>query len=249
MPIVPPNRSCFPTGLPYPGIAAFLSKIKRTIPGLSDEFDPSVPWFGLPLIVIDFETTGTDPHRDRIIEIGLACFSKGILEFSSSYLIDPHCPIPEQARAIHGICDQDVIGKPDFKTFFPTLREKLQSKIPVAYNAAFDRSFLLEEFKRMKSDVQGQLPPALIPEVAWIDPLIWARELLQKKESKKLSSVAKELNIPLEHAHRAENDAKATGYILYAFHAKMPKDYRTMIQTQRQYMAAQQSIYTWKRNT
>ena len=60
-----------------------------------------------PLAVIDLETTGIDPQKDRIVEISLLKFlPDGQREQRDPGLI-PGCP-SRGATAIHGITDADV---------------------------------------------------------------------------------------------------------------------------------------------
>ena len=60
---------CFPTGRHYPGIADAIADAIAEVAGLCAEHDPSVDWRRIPIAVIDFETTGTSPTDDRIVEV------------------------------------------------------------------------------------------------------------------------------------------------------------------------------------
>ena len=53
------------------------------------EFDPASDWRTLPLAVIDFETSGLDPVKDRIVEYGIALFTNGNHTTSKNELINP----------------------------------------------------------------------------------------------------------------------------------------------------------------
>lgn len=97
--------------------------------------------------VIDLETTGVDPTKDRILEIA----SLDIKKTPSGYrcanvmsaLVDPERPIPPEASAVHHIIDADVAGKPKIeeaiKPFLATEDDKL---VFIAHNANFERGFL-----------------------------------------------------------------------------------------------------------
>lgn len=229
---------CFPTGRHYPGIADRLSKSLEDVPGLVAGFAPTAPWVDHPIVVIDFETTGTDSRVDRVIEIGLVGFRRGELEFREALLVQPGVPIPDESRAIHGITDEELEGAPGFDEIVPRVKELLEGRLPVAYNAGFDRGFLLEEMRRAGALV-GSLPPALVEETVWIDPLVWAREILKDLKSKRLGDVVQHLGIPLERAHRAAGDAEATGRVLYALAKNMPAAYGELVRVQGKYAAFQ----------
>lgn len=229
---------CFPTGRHYPGIADRLSRSLEDVVGLAAGFAPTAPWVDHPIVVIDFETTGTDSRVDRVIEIGLVGFRRGEVEFREALLVQPGIPIPEESRAIHGITDEELEGAPSFAEIVPRVKELLTGRLPVAYNAGFDRGFLLEEMRRARQ-LEGSTEPALVESVVWIDPLVWAREILKEQKSKRLGDVAATLAIPLEQAHRAAGDAEATGRVLYALAKQMPAAYGELVRVQGKYAAFQ----------
>lgn len=237
--------SCFPTGRHYPGIADRIAASIQAVEGLCEEFGAGRRWRELPLVVIDFETTGTNAERDRVIEIGLVGFDEGELSFSEGLLIDPGIPIPEESRAIHGITDEELEGAPRFPEALLRIMELLEGRLPIAYNANFDRGFLHAELARVSGRLptDAVLPPALRPDVIWVDPLIWAREILKELKSRKLVDVAAHLEVPLEQAHRATGDAEATGHVLLALAARMPNIYGELIRLQGRYAAFQEAQF------
>jgi DNA polymerase-3 subunit epsilon len=238
---------CFPTGRHYPGIADRLRRAVLAVTGLSRAFEPESRWAAAPLAVIDFETTGLTPDTDRIIEIGIACFSAGELTKLKHWLVNPTIPIPEQARAVHGIGDPDVAGAPTFDQVAVELVEVLKGHVPVAYNAAFDRAFLHAELTRAGLDIRGpELAPACAADVEWLDPLVWTRELYRDDSSRKLTDIAARLGITLERAHRAASDAETTGRVLLAIAERMPATYAEVIGLQTQYAARQEVDLTWR---
>lgn len=242
-------KTCFPTGRHYPGIADLIAQAIRSVPGLVVEFEASRSWTELPLVVIDFETTGTNPEEDRVLEIGLVGFDAGgRLAFREGLLVNPGIPVPEEARAVHGISDEELIGAPSFEQVLPHVVELLAGRLPVAYNADFDRTFLLSEARRVSHALPELLPPALRPDTVWLDPLVWAREILKDQKSRRLGDVAAFFGIPLEQAHRAAGDAEATGRVLLALASQMPGMYGELVRLQGRYAAFQEAELTaWRR--
>jgi DNA polymerase III subunit epsilon len=237
---------CFPTGRHYPGIAGRVSHAVEQVVGLSADFDPDTRWAEARIAVIDFETTGLSSENDRILEIGVACFAGGQLTALENWLVNPGIPIPEDARKVHNISDEEIAGAPPFDKLLGKLREVLRGHLPVAYNAAFDRGFLQAELARAaaaaspkSAAVSGELPPAFVPDVVWIDPLVWVRELHKDERSKKLGDVCARLGIPLDNAHRAASDAEASGRVLLALASRLPELYSELIRIQTQYAARQ----------
>jgi DNA polymerase-3 subunit epsilon len=237
---------CFPTGRHYPGIADLLSASFGHVEGLWEGFPPHGPWTELPIAVIDFETTGFDENADRVVEIGVACFHRGELVETKSWLINPGMPIPEQAVSVHGISDAMVADAPRFEAVAEELRQVLQGRLPVAYNALFDRKFMHAEMAR--AGFPQPVAAALDGKVAWVDPLVWVRELMADEKSKRLGDVCEKLGIPLNDAHRAWADAEAAGRVLIALAERMPKTYSDLIRIQDQYAARQEvELADWRR--
>ncbi|MGB5811000.1 MAG: 3'-5' exonuclease [Polyangiales bacterium] len=241
---------CFPTGRHYPGIADLIADAIQNVEGLCREFEPGTSWEDIPFAVIDFETTGRDPATDRVIEIGIVRFSKGRVTQREGLLVNPGIPIPEESRAIHGITDEELEGAPNFAAIMSEVLELLQGHLPVAYNASFDRAFLMAELARAAPEgmTEGDMPPAARDDIIWVDPLVWAREILKELSSRKLGDVAAHLGIPLEQAHRAAGDAEATGRVLLSLAAQMPRVYGELIRLQKRYAAFQEAeLAAWKR--
>ncbi len=219
---------CFPTGRHYPGIA-HLVKIKAS--GLAAEIDADTPLADVPLVAIDTETTGRDPHLDRIVEIAAVTWVRGQVVERKHWLVNPGCPIPREAFDVHGISDDDVRDKPPFEVIAEEVLAALTDKVPVAYNAAFDRDFLRSALARAGA-MPGDAPPAARRNVEWIDPLEWARELYRdEKGGRSLGEVCQRLGIEIAQAHRATDDAEAAVKVHAAFaeDSRVPKTYAAFV--------------------
>ena len=221
---------CFPTGRHYPGIAHLL---KVQIRGLVAGFANDVPWQEIDVALLDVETTGRDASVDRVVELGIAVGRRGEIVARYNWLINPGMPIPAEVTAIHHITDEMVADKPRFETVAVEIANALKGCVPAAYNALFDRAFLMGEFSRAKVDGAGV--PALTREVEWLDPLVWARDIQDNEKSRSLGDVAARLGVQLEKAHRAQDDAEAALRVLYALgrDARIPTAYGAMVQEQR----------------
>lgn len=90
-------------------------------------------------VVLDVETTGLDPKKDKIVEIAAAWRHNGRLLYASNY-INPGVPIPPDVSAITHIVDDDVKDAPTIDQVVSV--EGFPKGIIVAHNAPFDRGFL-----------------------------------------------------------------------------------------------------------
>ena len=228
--VVSDGCGCFPTGRHYPGIAHLL---KVTIRGLAPGFTNDVPWQEIDVALLDVETTGRDASVDRVVEVGIVVGRRGDVVARYNWLINPGIPIPAEVTAIHHITNEMVADKPRFEAVASEIANALRGCVPAAYNALFDRAFLMSEFSRAKADTSGV--PALTREVEWLDPLVWAREIQEGEKSRSLGDVAARLGVSLEKAHRAQDDAEAALRVLYALgtDSRIPTTYGAMVQEQR----------------
>lgn len=103
------------------------------------------------LAIVDLETTGADPNRDRITEIAILITENGELLEQWSTLVDPGIPIPPRIQELIGITDAMVAGAPRFAEIAGQVRAKLADAVFVAHNARFDYNFLRAAFEQLGS--------------------------------------------------------------------------------------------------
>jgi DNA polymerase-3 subunit epsilon/ATP-dependent DNA helicase DinG len=160
-------------------------------------------------VALDLETTGLDPERDRIIEIGVVRFqSDGEIQTWST-LINPGCPIPPRIEQLTGISNAAVSRAPTLSMVLPSLRQFVGDATLVGHNLAFDLSFLRQ------ADFLTRNPT--------VDTFTLAAIVLPRQKSYALSALAETLNVKLSTAHRALADAQATADLFRALirHAEM----------------------------
>ena len=100
------------------------------------------------LAFVDLETTGANPVRDRITEIGVVEVD-GDRVSTWSTLVNPERPIPEFIQQLTGIRNEMVAGAPTFGEVAAELAERLQGRLFIAHNARFDYGFVRNEFQRL----------------------------------------------------------------------------------------------------
>jgi DNA polymerase-3 subunit epsilon len=115
--------------------------------GPRDEYHPPDNLPKLVAAVVDVETTGTNPDRDRIIELGICLFeyerqSGRIYKIVGSWecLEDPGFSIPAEITKITGITDEMVAGHHIDDRAVNDLLDRVV--LVIAHNANFDRRFL-----------------------------------------------------------------------------------------------------------
>lgn len=195
---------------------------------------PQSPWWHAPLAVIDTETTGLSPQSgDRIIEVAVIAFDGGAVSDRWSRLTNPGKELDPEVTRLTGIKPEDLVGQPSFAEIAPELHRRLLGRTLVAYNAGFDRGFLLHEFNRAGLS----LPRGS----RWLDPLVFAKHLQKGQGNHKLGSVAKRLSVNLEEAHRAAADAECAGWVLLKLAEQLPADYAEVLDLHEKWEAEQEA--------
>jgi len=161
-------------------------------------------WFERPLAALDFEATGVDPHRDRVLSYALVD-----PDHERESLVDAGVPIPEASAEVHGITASALVGAPSSPEAISVVADWVQSLVDrriglVVFNAAYDLTMLRAEAARYGVR-QPQWDRLLV-----VDPYVidWGLErggLGQRR----LIDVAEYYGVALDHAHDALADARA----------------------------------------
>ena len=93
-------------------------------------------------MVLDTETTGADPSKDKPIELAYVEVINFHIAYPKSWFIDPLTSIPPEASAIHHLTDEDIKGAKTFDQLWPEVEPDLKNQVIVAHNAQFDISML-----------------------------------------------------------------------------------------------------------
>lgn len=154
--------------------------------------------------VIDTETTGLSPKKDRIVEIAVVTLDSGFSEISRWHtLVNPGRPIPNSS--IHGISDAMVSDAPTFAQIYAELLAELHGKVLLAHNAKFDADMLVAASDRLGDE------DVFFP---FVDSMRLARQVVPKGTSCSLESLARHTRVRNQGAHSALGDALTTGKVL-----------------------------------
>ena len=159
-----------------------------------------------PICFFDLETTGTNPGKDRIVEIAVLKLDANNQKKEMVWRVNPECPIPEEASSVHGITDEMVKDQPTFKHYSKEIYNFIEGCDLGGYNIdKFDLPLLVEEFIRSGIDVSSFV------KVKTVD----VQTIFFKKEPRDLSSALKfYCNKDHGNAHTALDDTIATYEVL-----------------------------------
>ncbi len=100
------------------------------------------------LAIVDVETTGSGAATDRVTEVAVLEVEGFELRSRWSSLINPGRPIAAPVQSLTGITDEMVAGAPRFGAIAAELMQRLEGRLFVAHNAAFDYGVLRRELER-----------------------------------------------------------------------------------------------------
>lgn len=155
--------------------------------------------------VVDIETTGTDPKKDRIIQFGCVLIKDGRIINRFATDVNPGKKISKQIQNLTKITNARVQKAPYFEDIAFTIANLLADTVFVAHNIYFDYQFLNHEFARCG------VPEMTIP---GIDTVELAQIFLPTATSFRLKDLADSLGLSHDNPHQADSDAEVTGALL-----------------------------------
>ncbi len=94
---------------------------------------------------VDVETTGFDPEREAIIEVGVIVFRENDILEEFTSLVNPGRDVPPEITRLTGITQAMVDEAPTMFTLRSRLRPLLGSHVIIGHNVDFDLGFLNAE--------------------------------------------------------------------------------------------------------
>lgn len=163
----------------------------------------------LKFCVIDLETTGGNPTTEKIIEIGMVKIENRRISEERSFLINPEKEIPDFVQKLTGIKKADVEHAPKIEEVIDEVIGFIENDtILVAHNTSFDVPFLNGVLKNLQR-------PTLDNKVLCTN--IMTKYMIPDIMSSNLNYMSQIFNIPHSQAHRAIEDARATGNLLLKY--------------------------------
>lgn len=168
-------------------------------------------------IAFDVETTGLNPARDEVIEIGALKVRDGRVADRFMEFIRPSAPISPFVTKLTGITDEMVGNARSRKDVIRDFLAFCEDDVLIGHNISFDYSFIKT----------GAAADGMSFEKNGIDTLRIARRTLPDLESRSLESLCGYYGILNKAAHRAYHDALATAKLYqtlaHYFESSSPK--------------------------
>lgn len=154
--------------------------------------------------VVDLETTGNQIQYDEIIQIGITFVEQNQIVDSYHTYVKTDLEIPSFIQALTNINEQDLVAAPYFEEISNDLYALLKDCIFVAHNVLFDLNFLKAHFEKFQITFQPKHT---------IDTMELFKFSFPQEESYQLSELSQSLEVDLNQAHSADEDAKATAIL------------------------------------
>ncbi|WP_028611749.1 3'-5' exonuclease [Paenibacillus harenae] len=163
--------------------------------------------------VIDFETSGLDPKKDRVIEMAAIRCVNGEIASEFSTLVRYDGKLSAKITEITGITDEMTATGMDEDTAFRILNRMIGDHILIAHNAAFDLGFLHHSLLRIAGRSFHN---------SFIDTLTISRARHFYPHT--LGDMCGRYSIPLIGGHRALNDVIACWELFRKLNEEQPVD-------------------------
>jgi DNA polymerase-3 subunit alpha (Gram-positive type) len=173
-------------------------------------------------ICFDVETTGLNPRKDRVIEIGAIKVEEGRITGQFSELINPGFPLPPLITNLTGITDDMLKSADTASNVIRRFIDFSEDYIIIGHNVMFDYIFIKSEAAREHVTFNR----------LGIDTLELSRKLHPDLESRSLENMCRYYHINNLHAHRAYEDAKATALLYVNLSNQFYQDNKKVFQPQ-----------------
>ncbi len=167
------------------------------------------------LALVDVETTGSSPARERVTEIGVVQvdFDHDAVRIEEwATLVNPGVPIPAEIQWLTGITNEMVRSAPSFAEVAQPLFDRLDGAIFVAHNARFDYGFLRAEFGRAGLSFNART----------LCTVRLSRYLYPDRSPHTLDAIIQRFNLEGEQRHRALGDARVLWRLLLKLASRHP---------------------------
>ena len=181
-----------------------------------DNLDPAAPAADQDYVVVDLETTGLNPDKDRVVSVGAFRVSGGKVKLGQvfSELVNPGRDIPPESIKVHGILPDMIRDARPAWEVFESFLEFLGDSIVAAHHARFDLFFMNWVKRRQDGFRLHNLvgDTVLMCRHALLEPDPYGVRRGAKRCS--LDALVERFGIALPERHTALGDALATALIL-----------------------------------
>lgn len=169
----------------------------------------------IPLLALDFETTGLDAKGDKLLSVGFCQLERRSIKLATSYhkVINTQTKLKAENVAIHQITDKQREQGEPLQTVVEHLLLNLAGRVALVHYHHIEMQFLAEACQLL----YGIQPPFM-----WIDTMLIAKRKLDNRDvgydpsQLRLAAQRQVFELPPYAGHNALNDAIATAELYLA---------------------------------
>ena len=167
--------------------------------------------------VVDCETSGLDPRRDRLLSVAAIEVADGRIVLSRSYsaLLRQKAPSRADNILVHGIGGDAQLGGRPAAEILRELKAFIADAIPVAFHAPFDKAVLERAYAHAELKA---------PRKSWLDLAALAPALYPDRKADDLDSWLAAFGIECVARHDALSDAYSTAQLLLVMLEKAKRE-------------------------
>lgn len=192
--------------------------------------DKTMPIEQVPILSVDFETTGLHAKNDKLLSVGFVELQAGKIPLRSSYhqIIRTKGRLKADNVTIHQITDSQKDAGESLEFVVEALLKALAGKVMLVHFARIERQFLQQACLELYG---------MAPDFPMIDTLVCAKRLLDMRDvaydpsELRLPTLREKHHLPHHLAHNALNDAIATAELLLAHVATLPTQEKTPLKS------------------
>lgn len=176
----------------------------------------------VPMVALDFETTGLEAEGHSIVSIGLVPFTLDAIQLNQAkhWVVRPRLPLHQTSVTFHGITHADIDAAPDLSEILEEVFASLNGRIPVVHFRSIERPFLnVALLSRLNEGIRFPVIDTMAIEAHLHpdrQPSFVQRVMGKQPVSIRLADSRKRYGLPHYAAHNALIDAIATAELLQA---------------------------------
>ncbi|RUO77706.1 3'-5' exonuclease [Idiomarina seosinensis] len=175
----------------------------------------------VPLVAVDFETTGMDPNQHGIISVAIVPMTLARIELNGAqqWIVKPRRTLTEESITIHGITHSAIAAAPDFEQLIAPLLDAVAGKVWVVHYQGIERPFLQRALQdRINETIHFPIIDTMEIEARFYrkPPSLWDKLTGKKPASIRLADSRQRYNLPFYAPHDAMTDAIASAELLQA---------------------------------
>ncbi len=203
--------------------------LKKNVKGaFKDYLQTPIPPRGQALLkteflILDFETTGINPHKEAILSVGYTVIQNGhvMLGDSGHNIVQVNKPIPKDSVLIHKITDDRSRQGQHLTEIMETLLHNMAGRVLVAHYAPIERGFLNAACQQLYG---YKLPMRILDTLAIEKKRMLRRQQPPVANQLRLFNLREQYGLPRYKAHNALEDAIATAELFLLQLAYIDRD-------------------------